>query len=100
VLCGVLCLCRTSAHMWETQRSVLLLLRPADGLLCVFHPCCLPPLSPPCPPPPPPPPHTHTHLHSYEGEFQVGYAHGLGQMTSVETGEVFLGEFFAGQRHG
>ena len=36
----------------------------------------------------------------YEGEFQVGYAHGLGQFTSVETGEVFLGEFFAGQRHG
>jgi hypothetical protein len=37
---------------------------------------------------------------SYEGEFQVGFAHGLGQFTSVETGEVFLGEFFAGQRHG
>ncbi|PNH03067.1 hypothetical protein TSOC_010902 [Tetrabaena socialis] len=36
----------------------------------------------------------------YEGEFQAGYAHGLGQFTSENTGEVFIGEFFAGQRHG
>jgi hypothetical protein len=36
----------------------------------------------------------------YEGEFQAGYAHGLGQFTSVNSGEVFIGEFFAGQRHG
>ncbi len=36
----------------------------------------------------------------YEGEFQVGYAHGLGQFTSENRGEVYIGEFFAGQRHG
>lgn len=36
----------------------------------------------------------------YEGEFQVGYAHGLGQLTSPTTGEIYMGEFFAGQRHG
>eukprot|EP00798_Chlamydomonas_sp_ICE-L_P018651 gene18651-25167_t len=36
----------------------------------------------------------------YEGEFQVGYAHGLGQLTSENTGETYIGEFFAGQRHG
>ena len=39
-------------------------------------------------------------LRRYEGEFQGGYAHGLGQFTSESTGEVFIGEFFAGQRHG
>ncbi|KAJ9507502.1 hypothetical protein QJQ45_006474 [Haematococcus lacustris] len=36
----------------------------------------------------------------FEGEFQVGYAHGLGQMTSERRGEVYIGEFYAGQRHG
>lgn len=36
----------------------------------------------------------------YEGEFQAGYAHGLGQFTSINSGEVYIGEFFAGQRHG
>lgn len=36
----------------------------------------------------------------YEGEFQAGYAHGLGQFTSEGRGEVYIGEFFAGQRHG
>lgn len=36
----------------------------------------------------------------YEGEFQAGYAHGLGQFTSELTGEIYIGEFFAGQRHG
>eukprot|EP00967_Tisochrysis_lutea_P125863 scaffold212028_cov17-Tisochrysis_lutea.AAC.2 len=36
----------------------------------------------------------------YEGEFQVGYAHGLGQFTSENRGEVYIGEYFAGQRHG
>ncbi len=36
----------------------------------------------------------------YEGEFQAGFAHGLGQFTSESTGEVYIGEFFAGQRHG
>jgi hypothetical protein len=47
------------------------------------------------------PAHAHARArHSYEGEFQGGYAHGLGQFSSVESGEVFLGEFFAGQRHG
>ena len=36
----------------------------------------------------------------YEGEFQAGYAHGLGMMTSEMRGEVHIGEFFAGQKHG
>jgi hypothetical protein len=36
----------------------------------------------------------------YEGEFQAGYAHGLGMFTSEGRGEVYVGEFFAGQRHG
>jgi hypothetical protein len=36
----------------------------------------------------------------YEGEFQAGYAHGLGMFTSPSKGEVYVGEFFAGQRHG
>ena len=36
----------------------------------------------------------------FEGEFQAGYAHGLGMFTSEMRGEVYIGEFFAGQRHG
>ena len=36
----------------------------------------------------------------FEGEFQAGYAHGLGMFTSEMRGEVYVGEFFAGQRHG
>lgn len=36
----------------------------------------------------------------YEGEFQMGFAHGLGMYTSEMTGEVYLGEFAAGHKHG
>ena len=36
----------------------------------------------------------------FEGEFQAGYAHGLGMFTSEMRGEVYIGEFFAGQKHG
>ena len=89
-----LCLCLTRA-ICRNSRGLLL---PADSLVCVLPAAAAAAAAAPAaataaflvvPPP-----------RSYEGEFQVGYAHGLGQMTSVETGEVFLGEFFAGQRHG
>jgi hypothetical protein len=41
-----------------------------------------------------------TFIFRFEGEFQAGYAHGLGMFTSEMRGEVFIGEFFGGQRHG
>ena len=37
---------------------------------------------------------------SFEGEFQAGFAHGLGQLSRPSRGEVHIGEFFAGQPHG
>jgi hypothetical protein len=36
----------------------------------------------------------------YEGEFDTGFAHGLGQFTAASGGRVFRGEFNVGQRHG
>eukprot|EP00210_Caulerpa_lentillifera_P001035 g998.t1 len=36
----------------------------------------------------------------YEGEFQGGFAHGLGQYISFEDEEVYRGEFYAGKRQG
>lgn len=35
----------------------------------------------------------------YEGEFEAGYAHGLGQYISSK-GEIYRGEFKKGQRNG
>ena len=36
----------------------------------------------------------------YEGEFDTGFAHGLGQYTSAKKGKVYRGEYNVGQRHG
>lgn len=36
----------------------------------------------------------------YEGEFDSGFAHGLGQYTARKTGKVYRGEYNVGQRHG
>jgi MORN repeat len=40
-----------------------------------------------------------TMLHRYEGEFDTGFATGLGQYTAVD-GEVYKGEWAFGKRHG
>lgn len=36
----------------------------------------------------------------YEGEFDAGFTHGLGRITSPTTGRVFMGEYYAGERDG
>ena len=36
----------------------------------------------------------------YEGEFDTGFAHGLGQYTTTAKGKVYRGEYNIGQRHG
>lgn len=36
----------------------------------------------------------------YEGEFDTGFAHGLGQYSSTNKSKVFRGEYSIGQRHG
>lgn len=36
----------------------------------------------------------------YEGEFDSGFAHGMGQYTSTTKGKIFRGEYAIGQRHG
>lgn len=36
----------------------------------------------------------------YEGEFDSGFAHGMGQYTSTSSGKMYRGEFNAGLRHG
>lgn len=36
----------------------------------------------------------------YEGEFDTGFAHGLGQYSSTNKGKVYRGEYNVGQRHG
>lgn len=38
--------------------------------------------------------------HSYEGEFQAGFVHGIGQYVSPATGEMYRGEWNAGKRQG
>lgn len=41
------------------------------------------------------------HAHDrYEGEFQAGFVHGLGQYVSPSTGELYRGEWSAGKRQG
>lgn len=37
---------------------------------------------------------------SYEGEFQAGFVHGIGQYVSPTTGEMYRGEWNAGKRQG
>ena len=36
----------------------------------------------------------------YEGEFDTGFAHGLGQYTQTKKNKLFKGEYNVGQRHG
>ena len=36
----------------------------------------------------------------YEGEFDSGFVHGLGQYTHAKEGKVYRGEFLAGFKHG
>lgn len=36
----------------------------------------------------------------YEGEFDSGFAHGMGQYSSTSKGRVYRGEYSIGQRHG
>ncbi len=49
----------------------------------------------------PSPSHHHTTpQHRYEGEFQAGFVHGLGQYVSPSTGELYRGEWSAGKRQG
>lgn len=36
----------------------------------------------------------------YEGEFDTGFAHGMGQYTSTSKGKIYRGEYKIGQRHG
>lgn len=36
----------------------------------------------------------------YEGEFDSGFAHGMGQYTNTKTGKLYRGEYYAGLRHG
>lgn len=36
----------------------------------------------------------------YEGEFDTGFAHGLGQYTDTKRGKLYRGEYAAGLKHG
>lgn len=36
----------------------------------------------------------------YEGEFDTGFAHGLGQYTTPSKNKIYRGEYNIGQRHG